>query len=67
MALPEAYNVAMVIRVSNRRTSSWSTNIGLFLGDKDWAQIVKTNHYLLWGSSKREECERSSQGNQRNR
>ena len=44
----------------------------VFLRDKDWAQVVKTNHYLshhyLSLEGKFEEaCERTSQANQRSR
>src|SRR5258705_9776851 len=53
--------------------SAWIIQSNVFLRDKDWAQVVKTNHYLphhyliLGESSKREACERTSQDNQRSR
>jgi hypothetical protein len=51
--------------------SAWFIQKVMFLRDKDWAQVVKTNHYLphhyFGESSKREACERTSQANQRGR
>jgi hypothetical protein len=51
---------------------AWINQKEMFLRDKDWAQVVKTNyfsprHYFYFGGLEREACERASQANQPSR